>query len=495
MVCFIPLETAFAQITLVRGPYLQSGTPTSVVVRWRTDLPTDSRVRYGTNQNDLGMLAVDEAFTTEHEVSLTGLTADARYYYSVGHVGGVLASGEDYFFVTAPMGAKPTRIWVLGDSGTADQNAAAVRDAYETFAGSRHTDIWMMLGDNAYDSGYDWEYQAAVFDMYPAMLGKSVLWPALGNHEVYNGEDTLPYIAMFTLPMQGEAGGVASGTEYYYSFDYGNIHFVCLDSMTQDRGANGPMATWLEQDLAANTNDWVIAFWHHPPYTKGSHNSDDPFGFDYELVEMRENLLPILESYGADLVLGGHSHSYERSFLMHGHYGYSSELASNPYLIRDSNSGRSDETGPYVKPPNATNNPGTVYIVAGSSGKISGGPLNHPAMFISLNRLGSLVLDIDNDRLDARFLESTGEISDHFTILKAEGFRIISFQVQPGSVTISWRAQPGRAYYVDYKSALTNAAWSPVSGGIIAQGTQASWTGQRQPGAPSGFYRVVRLEN
>jgi hypothetical protein len=381
----------------------------------------------------------------------------------------------------------------LGDSGTANQNAAAVRDAYETFAGSRHTDLWMMLGDNAYDDGTDEEYTQAVFNMYPAMLRKSVLWSTIGNHETYNGEETLPYIAAFTLPTQGEAGGVPSGTEYYYSFNYGNIHFVCLDSMTQNRTPNGPMAVWLEQDLAANTNDWLIAFWHHPPYTKGSHNSDDPFGFDFELVEMRENILPILESYGVDLVLGGHSHSYERSFLLHGHYGYSSQLAASPELIRDARSGRTDETGPYVKPPGATNNPGAVYVVAGSSGRISGGPLNHPAMFISLNRLGSLVLDIDNDRLDAQFLESTGEVSDHFTILKADEFRITSLRVLPGSVTISWRSEPGRTYYIDYKAALSDANWSPVSGGIVAQGTQASWTGLREPEAGSAFYRVVRL--
>jgi acid phosphatase type 7 len=492
VIALAAIGDVLGQAALTRGPYLQSGTPTSVIVRWRTDLPNQGEVRYGLASGTLTNTANEPAITSEHTVALTGLMSDTKYYYSIGDALSVLASGDDFFFLTAPIAAKPTRIWILGDSGTANENAAAVRDAYESFTASRHTDIWLMLGDNAYGSGMDEEYTAAVFDMYPAMLRKSVLWPTIGNHETYSGAEPMPYLSIFTLPIAGEAGGVPSGTENYYSFDYGNIHFVCLDSMTQSRSASGPMATWLEQDLAANTNEWLLAFWHHPPYTKGSHNSDDPFGYDFELVEMRQNFLPILESYGVDLVLGGHSHCYERSYLLNEHYGFSSEVQSNPSVIRDSKSGRADETGPYVKEEGAPNS-GTVYIVAGSSGQATGGTLDHPAMFISMSQLGSLVLDINGKRLDAQFLEDTGVVSDHFSILKGDEFRITSFRVQPASVTVSWRSEPGRTYYVDYKPTLTNANWTPVSGGIIAQGTQASWTGLRPATPESAFYRVVRL--
>lgn len=66
------------------------------------------------------------------------------------------------------------------------------------------------------------------------------------------------------------------------------------------------MFTCLSRDVAASNKEWKIAFWHHPPYTKGSHDSD----FETELVEMRERALPILEAAGVDMVLGGHSHSY-----------------------------------------------------------------------------------------------------------------------------------------------------------------------------------------
>src|SRR5437868_3109640 len=67
-----------------RGPYLQLGAPTSVVVRWRTDSATDSRVRFGTTQGSLTLSASDAASTTEHVVSLTGLSPDTKYFYTVG---------------------------------------------------------------------------------------------------------------------------------------------------------------------------------------------------------------------------------------------------------------------------------------------------------------------------------------------------------------------------------------------------------------------------
>ena len=145
----------------------------------------------------------------------------------------------------------------------------AVRDGYASFARDRYTDLWLMLGDNAYPAGSDSSYQAAVFDTYPALLRQTVLWPTIGNHDLDPA-----YFDIFTLPASGECGGVASGTESYYSFDYADIHFVCLNSYSEDRSTGGPMMTWLREDLQATTKNWIIAFWHHPPYSKGSHDSD-----------------------------------------------------------------------------------------------------------------------------------------------------------------------------------------------------------------------------
>ena len=407
---------------VIRGPYLQLGTPTSVIVKWRTDIASDSQVHYGTELGNLESSADDPALVTDHEVRLTGLTADTAYYYAVGTSTQILAGGdEDHLFATSPPAgtAKPTRIWVIGDSGTANFRAEAVRDAYEAFAGTRRTDLWLMLGDNAYNTGTDAQYQAAVFDMYPNHLRSTVLWSTLGNHDAASADSATesgPYYDIFTLPRMGEAGGVLSGTEAYYSFDYGNLHFICLDSSESDRSPGSAMLTWLEDDLMATDADWVIAFWHHPPYSKGSHDSDS----EGRLVQMRENVLPILEDSGVDLVLSGHSHNYERSFLLDSHYDVSTTLDPTT-MILDGGDGRIGGDGHYEK---STLGPapheGAVYTVAGSSGSMSGnGTLDHPAMFFSIQELGSLILDVEGSVLHGTFLEASGVQSDTFTIVKA----------------------------------------------------------------------------
>ena len=427
----LPAMAAAASTTVTRGPYLQQATPVSLMVRWRTAAATDSWVRFGNNAATLTLAADDPAVTTEHIVTLTGLTPNTQYFYSVGSTAETIAGDASYTFFTPPtVGTRqPTRIWVLGDSGTADADAAAVRNAYTTFndlnplhligplGAARYTDAFLMLGDNAYATGTDSEYQAAVYNMYPTLLRQTALWPTIGNHDTagsYNPPDTIPYFNMFSLPTSAEAGGTASGTEKYYSFDRANIHFVCLDSMTSNRLAGSPMLLWLQNDLVSTTADWIIAYWHHPPYTKGSHDSDTEF----ELIEMRQNALPILEAGGVDLVLSGHSHSYERSVLLNGHYGVSTTLTAAMKL--NSGSGREDGTGSYLKPEGGpSGNQGVVYAVAGSGGQgPSGGTLNHPVMFKSLNLLGSMVLDVVGDRLDAKFIQSTGVIGDYFTMLK-----------------------------------------------------------------------------
>lgn len=403
---------------ITRGPYLQSGSANGIVIRWRSDPPTDSRVIFGTDPENLNQVADAPAITTEHEITLSGLLPDTKYYYAIGSSDGILIGGEDYFFVTAPVTGtrKKTRIWILGDSGTADSNAESVRNAYLNFTDTTHTDLWVMLGDNAYDDGTEDEYQAAVFEMYPSILQKSVLWPAFGNHDGRSADSNTEsgvFYDIFSLPRNAEAGGHASGTEAYYSWDYGNIHFICLNSHDIDRASEGPMLTWLQNDLNNNTLDWTIAFWHHPPYSKGSHDSDN----ETQLIEMRENALPILESGGVDVVLAGHSHSYERSFLIDGHYDVSSTLTGS--MILDGGDGREDGDSTYSKPTaGPAPHEGAVYLAAGSSGKISGGSLDHPAMFISLNLLGSLVMDIDGNRLDLIFLDNTETQQDYFTILK-----------------------------------------------------------------------------
>jgi hypothetical protein len=460
-------ETLNAAV-VTRGPYLQMGGPDSIVVRWRTDTGTDSRVRYGSSPSSLNLAANNSLVTTEHEVLVSGLSPDTQYFYSVGTSTATLAGGDStYFWITfPPVGTPaPTRIWVLGDSGTADSSATAVRNAYLNATGTRHTDLWLMLGDNAYENGTDAEYQNAVFNIYPTMLRKSVLFPTLGNHDTAQATqfvDTYPYFSIFSLPRNAETGGLASGTEHYYSFDFGNIHFVCLDSMTASRSPSGAMATWLQNDLAATTRDWIIAFWHHPPYTKGSHNSDT----ETELIQMRQTFNPILEAGGVDLVLTGHSHSYERSFLIDQHYGLSSTFSAGNII----DGGSGSDPNPYEKPAGLPGHQGAVYVVAGSSGQISGGTLNHPAMFISLNVLGSVVLDFTTNRLDLQFLDSAGAVRDNLAIVKSSGPPPaptgLAANAGDNRVDLSWNAAPGADSYTVKRSTVSGGPYTPIGTGI-----------------------------
>ena len=414
-------ETVHVQVgtvvgeSLTRGPYLQMGGTNRMTIKWRTDWFTDTRVSYGPNPGDWDHTLTDTNLAFDHEVHLTGLKPDQLYHYTVGSSGTQFTFGDDYRFRTSPAAAKPTRVWVIGDSGTANENAAAVFRAYELRTGEGETDVWLMLGDNAYEQGTDEEYQNAVFGMYDRFLRNTVLWPTIGNHDASLQEGgEFPYLNIFSLPRQAEAGGMASGTEAYYSFDYGNIHFICLDSQTSDRSPGAAMWMWLEADLAGANQDWIVAFWHHPPYSKGTHDSD----LEFQLIEMRERALPILERYGADLVLSGHSHVYERSFLLDGHYGYSGSL--HPGLILDRGSGRPAESGSYRKPTGAHgSHRGTVYAVCGCSGE--GGGIrqpDHPAMFFSRLGFGSMILEFDGLQLDATFIDQHGMAQDSFRVVK-----------------------------------------------------------------------------
>ena len=407
---------------ITRGPYLQRQTPSGITVRWSTLGPTDGRIVWGLSPGALDQLATDPTLDRYHEIELTGLAPATRYYYAVGTSTELLAGGDaDHFFETAPAPGSfaQTRIWVVGDSGTGNQNAFDVRDAFYGFSGGTHADLWLMLGDNAYPSGTQADYQRTLFDVYPQTLRTTPLYATLGNHDAVTADSTTesgPYYEIFTLPAAGEAGGYASGTEAYYSFDYANVHFVVLDSQDSDRSPSGAMVTWLEQDLSMTTQDWLIAFWHHPPYSKGSHDSDA----EIELQEMRQSVVPLLDAHGVDLTLTGHSHSYERSFLIDGHYGPSSEFAADPaaYLV-DGGDGRVDGDGAYRKPElGGDPHRGIVHTVAGNAGQITGGSLDHPAMFSSANVLGSLVLDVAGTRLDLELVGSDGTLLDFFTMRK-----------------------------------------------------------------------------
>jgi hypothetical protein len=180
------------------------------------------------------------------------------------------------------------------------------------------------------------------------------------------------------------------------------------------------MKQWIEQDLMQNTRTFTIAYFHQPPYSKGSHDSDDP----QELVmkAMRERVVPLLEDYDIDLVVCGHSHVFERSKMIHGHYGNS--FSFNPLtMLKDSTNGNYSQGNAYRKDGLNTTPDGTIYVVCGNSGSKEDAPsLNYPIMeFVDGGNqaCGSFIMDIYKNRLDAKYLHMDGTVRDEFTILKS----------------------------------------------------------------------------
>lgn len=437
-----------------RGPYIQKLTENQVTIKWRTQIPSSSQVKFGTIFNNYTDSVLDAAISFDHEVILTGLNPATKYYYTIGSSNyTTLQDSAQYFFTNGIMGSPyEIDIWITGDCGTGYLEQKWTADAFINHVNNKYMDAWLLLGDNAYMNGFDVEYQTNFFNVYKnyRFLSQTCIWPAPGNHDYYTNNDldspNRPYNKIFTVPTAGEAGGVASGTESYYSYNIGNVHFISLDSYgtVDDKkmyDTTSQQAQWLKQDLENNNLPWTIVYWHHPPYTMGSHNSD----VENDLVDIRSKLLVILEQYQVDLVLCGHSHQYERSKLMKGHYGLESTFDSLVHHTSSSSAkyDGSDNSCPYFKETSDSVNKGIVYVVAGSAGKHTtvNASWPHNAMFYSNTaNSGSMYLKVNNNRLDAEFISHTGVVQDRFTIMKDvnQSIEVLTPPSTPIQLTASW---------------------------------------------------------
>ena len=447
---------------LTRGPYLQMGNQTAVTLRWRTDVATDSKIEVGTVYGTYTLSATNATSTTEHEVRITGLLADTKYYYRFGSSTQVLQNATDNYFLTVPAATttRKVRIAAFGDCGQNSLNhQSGTLTAYRNYLTNNNleaADAWLLLGDNAYNAGTETEYASNFFNPYgSSVLKNHKLYPVPGNHDYANNSSNqashnVPYFSIFTLPANAECGGVASGNERYYSYDIGDVHFLALDSYGLENGGttrlydtSGAQVTWVKQDLAANTKKWIIAYWHHPPYTMGSHNSDS----ETELVNIRQNFIRILERLGVDVILCGHSHDYERSYLLNGYYGNESSFSAGTHT-KSTSSAKYDGSAnscPYI--PVGGANHGTVYVLSGSSGASGGTQSGYPhnAMPWSVNDGGMTYIEVQENRLDQKFIRIDGTVWDKFTIMKNVN-KTTNLSIASGTPTTLTASWPGGTY-------------------------------------------------
>jgi acid phosphatase type 7 len=290
---------------LKRQPYLQQLTSASVEILW-TALPETAPTTLVVTAGDGGPVATiagtrDETAWPVEGASLfaakvSGLQAETSYCYELRtDTGTVLARSG---FQTAPeVGAqRPVRFIAFGDSGNGSEDQRAV------FAQMRTVpfDFVIHTGDIAYSSGRRTELEHTFFDIYGSVLDGTAVFPVSGNHE-YDTEGAAPFREVFSLP---ENGGPL-GRERWYSFDWGPVHFVALD--TERTGPE--QAAWLDADLGANRLPWTIVLGHKPPFSSGEHGNDGP---------SQKYFVPLFEKHYVPLVLNGHDHDYERSLPQNG---------------------------------------------------------------------------------------------------------------------------------------------------------------------------------
>jgi len=418
LICLILLfcaQFAWAQkAQIIRGPYLQSVTPTSALVHWRTDSPVASRVYYRSSGKVL--TTEDTNRVIDHVVSLQHLKPATKYAYQIDSDSFL----DDRYVVTAPAfgSKKQVRIWALGDFGDGSASQKAVMNSIEAYTRGDRPDAWIWLGDNAYNNGKDEEYQKNVFDVYQnAFFQNLPIYPSPGNHDYGGKHDPSlpPYFKIFNMPSEGQAGGVTSHSESYYSVNYGPVHLVALDTEMREmsglmlKDGKGEQVEWLKKDLAANKLPWVVVYFHKPPYSKGSHDSD----VELDMKSIRENMTPIFEQYKVDLVIAGHSHVYERSFPMRGHVGINETFDSSTHVVT-----REKSPNHYVV---GEKGQGVIYVVSGSGGKVGGQRPGFPmkSSVYTNNKIGgSVLLDVSKTKFYLKWLQSDGIVGDEFVIEK-----------------------------------------------------------------------------
>ncbi len=419
LLLFLPPILLNGQVT--RQPYLQVMTPTSVVVSWQSDKGVVGKVCYGTSISSLTMSKIEsETKEIYHEVSITGLIPYTKYYYSVN---GSSEGTENQYFITNPYpdSITPVRMWVIADFGqsNSDQNERRLETVaqWKSFNNNNyHADILLSLGDQTEDDSR-YQLQHNYFNQLENVLKNTALFTVIGNHDNHDG--MLNYLSTFALPANAESGGIASGTEKYYSLDYANIHIVVLCTEIMDDDGKKKQIEWLNKDLDCNKQDWLIACVHRPFHSGGHHRSD----VDKDAQERRTTWLPILEQHGVDLILQGHNHIYERSYLLDNLIGKTTTLSDANVI--DSGLGREDMDGAYLKEKH-TPNQGTVFVEVPGGG-VASESFEHYSIFpIHYNGYdyeGSLVVDVYGNRMDVKFLcnerdENGSHIWDYFTIIK-----------------------------------------------------------------------------
>lgn len=286
---------------LLAGPWIVQAGPDEVTIAWESYVADAGVVQWGPTAAYTNA-ASDVVSDTLHFVTLTGLTAGTDYHYAVE------ADGEqsvDFTFRTpADPGASDLLVAFYGDSRTHPDIHGMLAD----LVAGVDPDLVLHSGDFVDDPETSPDWYNQVFDPAAVYLSDTPFFPVPGNHESEFVYPATPYWDYFPAP----------GATSWWSTAVGPIRFVFLDSNDPDYADGDPTDSaqwaWLDAELAAATEPYIVAVQHHPVYTSGWHATDAS-------VEGFETYLgPLLESYGVTAFIAGHDHRYERSYRSGTHY-------------------------------------------------------------------------------------------------------------------------------------------------------------------------------
>ncbi|MBX3250955.1 MAG: fibronectin type III domain-containing protein [Myxococcales bacterium] len=343
----------------------------SFAVNWRTDRETlASALLYGTDEDAvraaegpgegvasqrghtfLVASAFDPTGTRLHEVHVCALEPSTTYYYKVGGPG---RWSEVYDYATAPA-LGTTEAWSFAITGDARNNRDNAWPLSQRRIMNRGVDLQIFSGDAVFLGALqrDWElFFGARADDFEVteLLARVAFMPTNGNHEGL----AVNYLAQFALPQEVSPGERGQGEEWY-SFDFGNAHFVVLNDTVLDQDViAGAQGTWLREDLAAVDRErtpWIFAMHHRPFYTCESNHRPD--------LGLRAAWQPIFDEHEVDVVFNGHNHVYERSRPIRGVDGGEPRLAAEgPDAVPVMTRAGEGSGGPS----------GTLYVVAAAVG-------------------------------------------------------------------------------------------------------------------------------
>ena len=290
-----------------RAPYLQNPTQTTMEIAWRSLEPYRGVVRFDQEKGVLGFEVQEDSARQKHHITLTDLSPSSRYFYQVQDETGNRVQDEENFRTARLDNETEFSFLVLGDSGVNSDTQRKVSQQMRNSMNQDEVDFVIHVGDVHQGSGDD--YDDVYFKPYRNILKHVNVFTALGNHDVITDNGGV-YLDDFYLPSNNP-----QGTERYYSFRWGNAFFICLDTNT-DYSPGSPQYAFLLNELQSqkrNEATWTFIYAHHPPFTEYWTNY-------YGDQNVQNHLVPIYESYDVDMVMNGHTHSYERGEREHVHY-------------------------------------------------------------------------------------------------------------------------------------------------------------------------------